>query len=284
LKVGGSNLGFLLTPTGAVLDMVTVTRTKADEFVIVGNDESAAKVSAWLKAVNAGEAQIDTENRSAKVASCELFEASAAYVSGADSKANYVLLSLQGPKAAATLEKAGAGEYARSGGNVGRKDGFELFVPADKAADVWSALIKAGATPTGYEATNRARTIKGIVAMNSEVGGNIDPDSACYGNSVKLWKPFFIGRAGYIKAFEAPRNTIVRFSLPNPGTVPATCSPVFDGGKEVGSVTSIALDAAGQTLTGMAYVPLKYRRRKSKLSLSVNGEMIASPTLTRFGK
>lgn len=284
LKVGSSNLGFLLTPAGKVLDMVTVSRIKADEFVIVGNDESAAQVSGWLHAVNGGQVQIDAENPAAKVAPCDLFEASAAYVSGADSQANWVLLSLQGPNAAVTLQKAAVGEYARSGGNVGRKDGFELFVPAGKAADVWNALIKAGATPTGYEAVDRARTIKGIAAVGAEVGGKIDPDAACYGNSVKLWKPFFIGRTGYIGAFESPQNTIVRFSLPNAGAMPAVGSPVFAAGKEVGYVTSIAQDGAGQKLIGMAYVPLKFRRRKSQLALSVNGEMVASPTVTRFGK
>ncbi|MEM8857066.1 MAG: serine hydroxymethyltransferase [Chloroflexota bacterium] len=283
LKVGQSNLGFLLTPAGAVLDMVTVSRTKSDEFVIVGNDESAGKVSVWLKAVNAGEVQIDPANPAAKVASCELFEASAAYVSAADSKANWVMLSLQGPNAAAALEKAGAGAYARSGGNIGRKDGFELLIPADKAGNVWKSLIKAGATPTGYEAVNRARTIKGIVSMGADIGGKIDPDAACYGNSVKLWKPFFIGRGGYIKAFESPKNTIIRFSLPNPGVLPAVGSSVFQAGKEVGYVTSIAQDASGQKLTGMAYVPLKFRRKGSKLSLSINGETVASPTVTRFG-
>ncbi len=283
LKEGESNLGFLLTPEGSVLDIVTVSRTGADEYVIVGNDESAAKVSAWLQAVNAGSVMIDADNPAAKVAPCELFEASAAYVSGGDSKANWVMLSLQGPEAAAVLEKAGVAQYARSGGNVGRNDGFELFVPVAEAEAAWSALKKAGATPVGYEATDRARTLKGIVAIGAEVGGKIDPDSACYGNSVKLWKPFFVGRAGYIKAFESPKNTIVRFEMAYDGATPAVGSPVLEGGKEVGTITSITLNGAGTSLIGMAHVPLKFRRKGSKLSVSMNGKSVPSPTIGRFG-
>ncbi len=283
LNVGESNLGFLLTPAGSVLDMITVTRTKEDEFVLVGNDESASKVAGWLKAVNSGTVQIDAANPAAQVAACDLFEASAAYVSGSDSKANLVMLSLQGPKAAAVLQEAGVAEYARSGGNVGRTDGYELFVPADKASEVWKMLKRAGATPVGYEATDRARIIKGIVSVGIDVGGEIDPDSACYGNSVKLWKPFFIGRAGYITAFESPTSTIVRFEMDNMGTVPANGTKIADGGKEVGYVTSIAANADRKKLTGMAYVPLKYRRKESKLSVTMNGIDMPSPTVSRFG-
>ncbi|MFK7800914.1 MAG: serine hydroxymethyltransferase [Anaerolineae bacterium] len=285
LKVGDSNLGFLLTPSGGVLDMVTVRRTAEDQYVIIGNDEKAAVVGKWLAAVDAGTVQIDPANPSAKVMSCNCYEASAAYVSAADDKANWVMLSLQGPKAAAVLEQAGMGDYAISGGSVGRSDGFELMVPASNAALVWDALVGVGATPTGYVAVDRARTIAGIAASGYEVGGThqINPDSACYGNSVKLWKPFFVGRDAYIKVFESPKNTIVRFSMTASEGTPAVGSAVFDGDKEVGSITSIALNADGKSLTGMAYVPLKYRRTGSKLSVQMDGKQVPAPTIRRFG-
>ncbi|MFT5193461.1 MAG: glycine hydroxymethyltransferase [Cellvibrionaceae bacterium] len=280
LKVGDSNLGFLLTPAGTVLDMVTVTRKTADEYVLVGSAKNAAKVGKWLTAVNSGSVLIDSANPASKVVSCHCYEASAAYVSAADGKANWVLLSLQGPEAVVTLEQAGLTHFAHA---VGK--GFDLFVPAADADGVWTALVKTGATPTGEQAIDRSRTIAGIAVIGAEVGGNIDPDGACYGDNVKLWKPFFVGRAAYIKTYESPQKTIVRFEVRADGAIPAVGSPIFDGSdgsKEVGSITSIALNASGTSLIGMAFVPLKYRKKGSKLSVSMNGENMPAPILSRF--
>ncbi|MEL7316036.1 MAG: DUF1989 domain-containing protein, partial [Cyanobacteria bacterium J06559_3] len=77
--------------------------------------------------------------------------------------------------------------------------GYELFVHPDRGADLWDALIQAGAAydllPLGMQALDRARIEAGLLAAGREFNDLISPYQAGIGWTVGMkTKPDFIGR------------------------------------------------------------------------------------------
>jgi glycine hydroxymethyltransferase len=149
-------------------------------------------------------------------------------------------------------------------GYTGEKMAFEIFVPPDKAVDLWDALMKAGEPlgmkPCGLGARDSLRTEAGLPLYGHEMGAemNLGVAEAGFGSFVKTYKPWFIGRSAYL-AREAGRTAeIVRFRFTEKGVRMAhNADPVLDKkGRTIGFVTSCAIDSEG-FLTGQAYIDLK---------------------------
>ncbi len=284
LAVGRSQYTYLLAPDGAVIDDLMIYRMGPEDFMLVVNAANIEKDWAWLQAVNRREVCIDPARPWAAVSmSCELRDVRAA--------GERVLIALQGPQSIDVLEKIGGpaaalkkmgwasqksmtvGDYdlivSRSG-YTGERVGFELFVHPDRVAALWEALVQAGAVQAGLACRDSTRTEAGLPLYGHELAGPlaIDPDTACFGLYVKLWKPFFIGREAYIERYENHPQTIVRFQMEEKGVRrPVQGDPIIDRrGKVVGFVTSCAIDSDG-LLTGMALVPQEYKKKGTQLQI-----------------
>ena len=74
-------------------------------------------------------------------------------------------------------------------------------------------------------------------------------------DAVKLWKPFFAGKAAYIEQENKRDAEIARFRMDNKGARPAhTGDPIVDRrGRVVGIVTSCSIDSDGYQL-GQVYL------------------------------
>ena len=107
-------------------------------------------------------------------------------------------------------------------GYTGERIAYELFVHPDQAAALFQKLIDLGAKPAGLAARDSLRTEAGLPLYGHELGGdaNYNPADAGFGNYVKLWKPFFVGKAAFI-AHERERDAeVTRFRLANKGARP----------------------------------------------------------------
>src|SRR6266568_3259806 len=129
-------------PDGGIVDDCIVYRSQSDDFLIVVNAANVAKDFAWMQ-----------ENVSAIAPPIDL-------------SAETALVAVQGPRAVALLSEvtgealgekiapfhftattvAGVKVVAARTGYTG-EDGFEVFIPAVKARDVWDAILAAGAKP-----------------------------------------------------------------------------------------------------------------------------------------
>ncbi len=279
LGVGKSMYTYLLDPAGGVIDDLMIYRMGTQEFILVVNASNLEKDWAWLNAVNNREVRIDPSRPWLTMPyTCDLKD-----LRKSDER---TIIALQGPKAGVVLAEALGEPFAAAAkmkwatqsqiegfivsrtGYTGEKMAFELLVPADQLVTTWEKLIAAGATPAGLAARDSTRTEAGLPLYGHELAGkhNIDPDTATFGQYIKPWKPFFIGRKGYLKQYETHQNTIVRFTMDDKGVRrPVQGDPIIDKrGKVVGVVTSCAIDSDG-SLTGMALVPMSYRKPGSPM-------------------
>ena len=150
-------------------------------------------------------------------------------------------------------------------GYTGEKMAFELFVHPDKIVDLWNALMKTGEPlgmkPCGLGARDSLRTEAGLPLYGHEMGGemNLGVSEAGFGSYVKTYKPWFIGREGYLAREKKQNIILVRFTFNDKGIRMAHNSdPVMDQkGRMIGKVTSCSIDSVGY-LTGQAIVEDKY--------------------------
>jgi glycine hydroxymethyltransferase len=142
-------------------------------------------------------------------------------------------------------------------GYTGERVAYELFVHPDKAPALFKDLCESGAVPCGLAARDSLRTEAGLPLYGHELAGplNLNPADAGFGNYVKLWKPFFVGKAAFT-AHERERNAeVTRFRMDNKVARPAhQGDPIIDKkGRVIGVVTSCAVDREGYQL-GQAYL------------------------------
>ncbi|HZV49213.1 MAG TPA: glycine cleavage system aminomethyltransferase GcvT [Candidatus Dormibacteraeota bacterium] len=164
------------------------------------------------------------------------------------------LIALQGPSAPGLLPAAemGPGSLPRFG--VGRttvagvevlasrtgytgEDGFELFVTADRAEQVWDALVEAGARPCGLAARDVCRLEAGLRLYGNDMDETTNPYEVGLGWVVKLDKGPFLGREALRRIREqGPARTLI--GLAGGRTIPRPGAVVRRGGRPIGSVTS----------------------------------------------
>ena len=127
---------------------------------------------------------------------------------GEDVTATRAVLAVQGPKArevvaevsadAAAVKRFHVAPVERIGVVAGTgytgEDGVELAVPAERAADVWHALVDAGAVPAGLGARDTLRLEAGLPLHGHELGPGITPLQAGLGWVVSWDKGPFRGR------------------------------------------------------------------------------------------
>ena len=160
--------------------------------------------------------------------------------------------------------------------------GYEVHVPAGRAAGVWDELLRAGEphgiVPFGVEAQRLLRLEKGHLIVSQDTDGLTDPFEAHLGWAVKLDKPFFVGKRSLeIIAGKEPRRRLVGFELPPDAPVPLENHLIVDDSREiVGRVTSVGRSGAVGRTIGLAYVPESATAVGSRLRVKGEGGAIVS--------
>ncbi|MGB1701271.1 MAG: glycine cleavage system aminomethyltransferase GcvT, partial [Nannocystaceae bacterium] len=174
-------------PAGGIVDDCIVYRLHGEHLRIVVNAANIEKDVAHFRAHAGG--RCDIQDRSDE----------------------FALLAVQGPKAVASVtalsdaatadvpgfglretKLAGIDILAARTGYTG-EDGFELFVPSHRAADVWSALREAGAHPIGLGARDTLRLEAKLCLYGNDIDETTTPLEAALGWTVKLDASDFVG-------------------------------------------------------------------------------------------
>lgn len=246
----------LCYPDGGVVDDVTLYRSSASHFLFCVNASNVDKDFSWMQQVHAesGLPGANLVNRSAEFAQ----------------------LALQGPQAAAILQRLASidlstiGYYRFREGDVAGvptlisrtgytgEDGFELYIPASSATGLWSCLLEAGRpeglVPIGLGARDTLRLEKGYALYGHELSAQISPLEAGLGWIVKLDKGDFLGREALLSQQSAgiPRR-LVGLLMEERG-IPREGYPVFAGDAQVGHVTSGTMSPSLKTGIALALV------------------------------
>jgi aminomethyltransferase len=264
-------------PSGGVVDDLLVYMRGPDDYFLCINAGNIDKDLAWLR------------EQAAKFA-----------VTITDRSADYALLAVQGPRAAAIVQSltgaklelvkyyhftdatiAGVQCRASRTGYTG-EDGFELYHAASDAVSLATAVLEAGKSQglelAGLGARDSLRLEAGYPLYGHEITADISPLTAGLGWTVKLEKGAdFVGREALLaEKKNGVRNAIVFFKTGDRRIVRADTPVLAAGGEVVGRVVSGTLSPMLNESIGSALIkkdaaaaPLAVDIRGTKLNLTV---------------
>jgi aminomethyltransferase len=258
LAVGQAHYSALLYPQGTFVDDVIVHRLGEDDFLLVINAGTREKDVSWVR-----------ENT--KDFDCVV----------EDLSDTYTQLAIQGPRAIDVMRKLtdanleGVKNYWFTHGTVcGLKDiliartgytgedGFEIYVPSDKATseEVWTRVMDAGwefgIIPCGLGARNTLRLEAKMALYGHEISDTINVWEAGLDRYCKMDKGDFIGRAALERAKAAGlTRTLVGIEMVDRGIARDEYCCCSEAGEAIGVVTSGSPSPTLGKNIALAYVP-----------------------------
>src|SRR5437763_4174760 len=296
LAPGRARYTMICAADGGVLDDLIVYRLSDAAFLVVANAANTAVVHGELSGRAAG------------------FDAAVT-----DQTADYALIAVQGPNAAAILaavtdiDLAGVRYYASQEtvvcdrrillartGYTG-EDGFEMFCRAEDAESLWAGLAAAGQehglVPAGLAARDTLRLEAGMPLYGNELGPDVTPFDAGLGRVVKLDKPGdFVGRAALAERAQQPPRRVLAGLACRGRRVPRHGFPVLWDGQPRGTVTSgapsptlgmpIAMAYLDPDVPGLAEAQAGRDAADTRLSIDIRGrgeaaDLVALPFYSR---
>jgi len=203
------------------------------------------------------------------------------------------MLAVQGPKAVAILQRmsdapldatpARTSLRATVGGVemlLGRtgytgEDGFELYLPAQKAVQFWNDLLAVGQAdgllPCGLAARDSLRFEACMPLYGHEIDPETNPFQARQGWTVSLDKPDFLGRNALLKAkMEETSKILVGFEMID-RAVAREHYPIAVDGQTIGHVTTGMKSPTLDKFIGLGYVPPAYQKIGTEIDILVRG-------------
>jgi glycine hydroxymethyltransferase len=301
LGIGGSCRTCILSPEGMLIRDCILYRLELDYFMMELEPFKAHMVENWLQAVAHREVMIDPARPGVEV------DRSCSIVNLKTCSDALTVLGLQGPKSTNILQcllnetksrsmlhnlkKGQIIELPVSGipgwiarrGYTGEMVGYELFVPQSKAAFLWNTLMAAGLDfaleAIGLNAADSLRIEAGLPLYGKDLAGpyHISPLEAGLGSSIKLDKPFFIGRQQLLSC--SPSRRMVRLRAKIDAATLAKLEPTIlnDAGNSIGVRTSAA-SVSGQ-FYGLGLLD-EQSLKKGEMYLSSNGTSIPVEVLS----
>lgn len=270
LEIGQGLYTPMCTPSGGIIDDLTVFRLGEHRFFLVVNAATTAKDFAWI----AGH----TQNATARDRSSEL-----------------ALLALQGPRAQVILQHLTRADLAslryfhiienvEMGGVRGLisrtgytgEDGFEIACPWEAAPRVWEALMDAGRgdglVPVGLGARDTLRLEAAYMLYGSDIDETISPLEAPLGWTVKLEKGEFVGRGALLRQKqEGVQRKLVGLEMTE-RAIPRHGYPLLAGGARVGQVTSGTFGPWVDKSIGMGYVGNAYTQPGTEIDVEIRSK------------
>jgi aminomethyltransferase len=240
LAPGRALYGVMCTETGGIVDDVIVYRSPGDDgFLVVVNAATRRKDVAWMRERLRPETELrDISDEVALIA-----------VQGpraVETVAPLCAADIRGLRAFSATRTRVAGIEARTStvsrtGYTG-EDGVEVYVDAERAGQLWDALLEAGRdrglVPAGLGARDTLRLEAGLRLYGQDMDESVDPYSAGLGWTVKLDRGEFCGAAALRRIREeGPPRVTVGLRLPG-RSIARHGHPVLDGGRRAGEVTS----------------------------------------------
>lgn len=292
LKVGDSHYTFFFDETGIPFDDLMIYRLADEHFFVVVNASNNDKNWAWVNAVMNGDVRVSSEMPQLRIPSdnVELRDLRAE-TSGADRRVD---IALQGPKSKdillglggsdedlakikkmkwagiTTVNLGGFDLIVSRTGYTGERIAYEVFPHPDNAVALFKKLTESGAVPCGLASRDSLRIEAGLPLYGHELEGNLNmtPADAGMSSFIKLYKPFFIGKASFIEREIKRSAEISRFRMDNKGARPAhQGDPIVDNrGRVVGIVTSCSVDREGYQL-GQVYLKKEFRKMGVQLAV-----------------
>jgi len=242
---------------GGVVDDLLVYKYADDHYLLVVNAANTDKDFAWIK-----------DHLSGHVEAVNVSDA-------------WAQLAIQGPNAEKILQEVtdfplsdirfysfipevtvcGVQAMVSRTGYTG-EDGFELYIPADKAPKVWESLLELGRAlglvPVGLGARDTLRFEAALPLYGHELSAEITPLEAGLGAFVKLDKDSFIGKDALLNQHnQGLKRRLAGFEMVGRG-IPRSGYDIADNGSRIGFVTSGSYSPSLGKNLGLAMMDSRY--------------------------
>ena len=285
LKIGQAQYSAMPTPEGGIVDDLLIYRLPEDQcaegersYMLVVNASNMAKDWAWIEKHN----QFDTRV--------------------IDISQDTALLAVQGPKAAEALQGlcevqlrdlayytfvktrfAGVDNVIVSATGYTGAGGFELYIPADNALDVWDAIIAGKGVegkgvqvmPVGLGARDSLRLEMGFALYGNDIDDSTSMLEAGLGWITKLDKGEFIGR-DYLEKQQAEgiKRRLVGLRIHDRRVARHGHPIVNEAGESIGYITSGTQSPTLGYPIALGYVPFGQHKPGSKHLVDVGSKVL----------
>jgi aminomethyltransferase len=259
----------MLNDDGGVIDDLLVYRRKYD-YLLVVNAANVSRDLAWIREHAPGGVEIrDLSDETAQIA-------------------------IQGPEAVTLVERVcGAGvdelgSFRSMGARIGNapclisrtgytgEDGFEIYMDAAGAGEIWDAFAAGDPRPVpcGLGARDSLRLEAALRLHGTDMDETTTPLEAGLGWIVKMDKGDFFGKAALVeqKRRGLPRKLIGLESRTR--RFPRTGYEVWSGDRKVGKVTSGGFSPSLDCGIALAYVETPYAAKERDFRIDARGVMI----------
>lgn len=270
---GKVQYSYLPNAEGGVVDDLLIYKIKDEEYLLVVNASNIEKDWNWIRSY-AGEG-VTMENLSDQ----------------------WCLLAVQGPKAAATLQKltavdlgsmeyytfkigemAGVENVVISATGYTGAGGFEIYIPNEEAERMWNAIFEAGEEfgikPVGLGARDTLRLEMGYCLYGNDIDDTTSPLEAGLGWVTKFTKDFVNSTSLKEQKTTGVTRKLIGFEMIDRG-IPRSHYELCDGnGNTIGEVTSGTQSPTLQKGIGMGYVPVEFGKPGSELFVKVRDRLL----------
>ncbi len=279
LQVGQAHYSAMLYPNGTFVDDVIVHKLSDNDYLIVINAGTREKDVQWVRQTVGHMPGVHVN----------------------DFSDYYTQLAIQGPRAAATLQKltpvdlSTIKNYWFTWGQVcglhnvmiartgyTGEDGFEIYIPSDEptSARVWGEVLEAGAEfgilPCGLGARNTLRLEASMALYGHEISDTINVFEAGLGRYAKLDKGDFVGRDALVKVQEAggPKRKLVGLEMIERGIGRDGYRVFALDGQRLGEITSGSPSPFLKKNIALAYVPVANSAVDTEVAVEIRGQMV----------
>ncbi|MEB3100178.1 glycine cleavage system aminomethyltransferase GcvT [Ferviditalea candida] len=260
-------------PDGGVVDDLLVYKYADDHYMLVVNASNTSKDFDWLQKHAEGDVRLE------------------------DISERTALIALQGPAALTIMKKLTEAPLeelrpfrfvpeAQAGGHtvmISRtgytgEDGFEIYLPAEDAPELWEKLLEKGGEdgllPAGLGARDTLRFEAALPLYGQELSSGISPLEAGLGMFVKLDKGDFIGREALAEQKRhGTRRRLVGIEMIERG-IPRSHYPVFAGDRQIGEVTTGTQSPTFKTNIGLALIDTAYASAGTEVAVEIRGKKL----------
>lgn len=273
IKEGGIQYTCMPNGKGGIVDDLLIYRMGEQEYMLVVNASNIDKDLEWINEHNTFGAEV--ENRSDEIA----------------------LFALQGPEAESVLahltdtEVRGMKYYTFTTGEVAGIEGtiisatgytgsggFELYVPADRAVELWDRILETGQpygiAPAGLAARDTLRLEMGFCLYGNDIDESTSPIEANLGWITKFTKEFIDAERLQKQKEEGTERRLIGFELKGRGVPRQSYRIVTENGEDIGVVTSGTMAPSLGKAIGMGYVKTEFRQPGTEIFIAVRDKKI----------
>ncbi len=270
-----SQYSMVCNERGGIKDDIFLYRIKPDEFLLCINASNREKLVDWLQAQAKDQPDLTISDRTREVAQLAL--------QGPIAKSLLIDLGAAGvtslgPRHCVDVSISGMDVLITRTGYTGEL-GYELYVPAYCASDLWQKLLAKGKStglkPAALGSRDLLRLDMAYLLYGNDISEETTPLEANAAWLVSFDKGDFIGRAALLQQRNnGVSRKLTAFELSEKG-VPRHGFKVIDGNaQEIGEVTSGNLSPVLQKGIGLAYVPPAYSAEGATFAIDIRGKRV----------